>query len=112
MEANENLVETAVREILEETSLDTQIDDGFHQQVTYDMKNGHKKVVDFFVSRVPVDASVTKQDAEIHSYDWFDYPNAEEQLTYDNLRELLAAADAYIRAKEGIEARSWKSWSM
>lgn len=105
VEANENLVETAVREIAEETSLDTEIDDGFHNRIEYDMKNGNHKVVDFFVSRVPEGVVIKKQDEEIHSYAWFDYKQACHQLTYDNLRELLAAADKYIRSKEGIEVQ-------
>ncbi|MCY9806508.1 NUDIX domain-containing protein [Lentilactobacillus senioris] len=106
VEANENLVETAVREIAEETSLNTEIDDGFHERVEYDMKNGHHKVVDFFVSRVPEEVVIKKQDEEIYSYAWFDYDQASHQLTYDNLRELLAMADKYIRTKEGIGDRS------
>lgn len=103
VEPNENLIETAVREILEETDLNTEIDSDFHQRVEYNMKNGHHKVVDFFVSKVPSDVVVTKQDEEIDSFGWFDYPTAREKLTYDNLRRLLDEANQYIIKKEKIE---------
>ncbi len=43
VEPNENLIQTAVREIREETNLKTQIDSNFKQKVEYDMKNGHHK---------------------------------------------------------------------
>ncbi len=103
MKKNENLIQTAVREIREETSLKTQIDSNFKEKVEYDMKNGHHKDVTFFVSRVAPEVKVRKQDEEINSFGWFDYADAYEKLTYDNLRALLKKAEDYIRNKENIE---------
>ncbi|AEB74088.1 bis(5'-nucleosyl)-tetraphosphatase [Lentilactobacillus buchneri] len=103
VEKNENLIQTAVREIHEETSLKTQIDANFKEKVEYDMNNGHHKDVTFFVSRVAPEVKVRKQDEEINSFGWFDYEDAYEKLTYDNLRQLLKHADTYIRNKENIE---------
>ena len=102
VEENENLIQTAVREIREETNLKSRIDANFKQKVEYDMDNGHHKDVTFFVSRVPEDVQVHKQDEEINSFGWFDYQDAYEKLTYDNLRQLLKSADAYIRDKENV----------
>ncbi len=103
VEKGENLVQTAVREIREETSLDATIDTGFKEVVEYDMKNGHHKNITFFVSKVAPDVKVTRQVEEISDFDWFDYNAARKELTYDNLRELLDHADKYIRGKEHIE---------
>lgn len=102
VEPHENLVQTAVREIKEETSLATRIDTDFKETVEYDMKNGHHKSVTFFVSKVAPDVKVTRQIEEINSFGWFDYEAAYDKLTYDNLKQLLKNADQYIRAKEGI----------
>ncbi|MCT3399109.1 bis(5'-nucleosyl)-tetraphosphatase [Lentilactobacillus hilgardii] len=102
VEPYENLIQTAVREIKEETSLDTRIDAKFKETVDYDMKNGHHKTVTFFVSKVAPNVSVTRQVEEINSFGWFNYKDAYDKLTYDNLRQLLKDADRYIRTKEGI----------
>ncbi|WP_268912529.1 bis(5'-nucleosyl)-tetraphosphatase [Lentilactobacillus sp. SPB1-3] len=102
IEAGEDLIDTAVREIFEETSLTTTIDTGFQQSIEYDMKNGNHKVVNFFVSRVPANVEVSEQEEEINSFGWFTFDRAYETVTYDNLRELLTAADKYIKAKEKV----------
>lgn len=102
VEAYENLIQTAIREIKEETSLDTRIDPDFKQQIDYDMKNGHHKTVTFFVSKVAPDVKVTRQVEEINSFGWFNFQEAYDKLTYDNLKKLLQDADTYIRNKEEI----------
>jgi 8-oxo-dGTP pyrophosphatase MutT (NUDIX family) len=96
------LIQTAIREIKEETSLDTRIDPDFKQQIDYDMKNGHHKTVTFFVSKVAPDVKVTRQVEEINSFGWFNFQEAYDKLTYDNLKKLLQDADTYIRNKEEI----------
>lgn len=100
VEANENLIQTAVREIREETSLKTNIDSRFKEVVEYDMKNGNHKVVTFFVSKVAKDVEVSRQVEEINSFEWFTYDQAYEQLTYDNLKALLSKANDYIVDQE------------
>ncbi|WP_283679274.1 NUDIX domain-containing protein [Lentilactobacillus sp. Marseille-Q4993] len=102
VEEHENKVQTAIREIKEETDLDTKIDTGFEQKVEYDMKNGHHKDVTFYVSRVDDGVEVSRQEEEINSYGWFELDEALDTLTYDNLKGLLTAADKYIRTKENL----------
>ncbi|GAY73375.1 bis(5'-nucleosyl)-tetraphosphatase [Lentilactobacillus kosonis] len=102
VEAGEDLMQTAVREIFEETDLTTTIDTNFKQSIEYDMKNGNHKIVNFYVSRVPANVQVTRQEEEINSFGWFTFDRAYDTLTYDNLRELLADADKYIKSKEKV----------
>ncbi|MBU9789646.1 NUDIX domain-containing protein [Lentilactobacillus sp. IMAU92037] len=102
VEKNENLIQTAVREIREETNLKTIIDTNFKEKLEYDMKNGHHKDVTLFVSKVHPDVKVTKQDEEINQYGWFNFQEAYDTLSYDNLKQLLKRANDYIYNKENI----------
>jgi hypothetical protein len=58
--------------------------------------------VTFFVSKVAPDVKVTRQVEEINSFGWFNFQEAYDKLTYDNLKKLLQDADTYIRNKEEI----------
>ncbi|MHA8110152.1 bis(5'-nucleosyl)-tetraphosphatase [Lactobacillaceae bacterium Melli_B4] len=96
LEGDESYEAAAIREAKEETNLDIHPDTNFDENLEYDMKNGHHKTVKFFVAEVPADAIVTRQKAEISNYGWFDYQRARKQLTYDNLRVLIDAAEQYL----------------
>lgn len=96
VEGNETDIETAVREIREETQLQATIDPEFHADLDYDMKNGHHKHVVLYTSQVPVDVTITRQVEEISEYGWFDYQTARETLSYDNLKGLLDQANTYL----------------
>ncbi|MFC6181146.1 bis(5'-nucleosyl)-tetraphosphatase [Lactiplantibacillus daowaiensis] len=99
VEGDETLVETAQREIREETQLDVQVDAKFKAYTEYDLPNGNLKQVTLFVSEVPSGVAVTRQTEEISAIGWFDYAAARERLTYDNLKQLLDQANAYITKK-------------
>jgi len=96
VEGNETAIETAVREIREETQLQATIDPEFHADLDYDMKNGHHKHVVLYTSQVPADVTVTRQVEEISEYGWFGYQTARETLSYDNLKGLLDQANTYL----------------
>lgn len=103
VEGNEKLDETAIREIREETQLHVRIDTSYHDELKYDMANGNHKEVHLFISEVPADAQVTKQDVEISEYGWFTAAEAVNRLTYDNLKQLMKRAHQYISAKIAAE---------
>ncbi|WP_143461648.1 bis(5'-nucleosyl)-tetraphosphatase [Levilactobacillus enshiensis] len=96
VEGNETDIETAVREIREETQLQATIDPAFHADLDYDMKNGHHKHVVLYTSQVPSDVTITRQVEEISEYGWFDYQTARTTLSYDNLKGLLDQANTYL----------------
>ncbi|MFC6260847.1 bis(5'-nucleosyl)-tetraphosphatase [Levilactobacillus fujinensis] len=102
VEGNETDIETAVREIREETQLRATIDPEFHADLDYDMKNGHHKHVVLYTSQVPADVTITRQVEEISEYGWFAYQTARETLSYDNLKGLLDQANTYL---EDIHAK-------
>ena len=97
VEGTETLVATAEREIREETKLTVTIDEQYHDELNYDMANGHHKTVHLFVSQVPATVDIDKQDEEIASFGWFKTTEAVTRLTYDNLKSALERADRYIR---------------
>lgn len=95
-EKGETLIETARREIFEETGLITQINDKFNEKVTYEMKNGNKKELTLFIAEVSPNLSIKKQDEEISDFKWFKYEEALNQLTFENLIDPLKKANTFI----------------
>lgn len=96
VEGNETDIETAVREIREETSLEVTIDPTFHADLDYDMKNGHHKHVVLYTSKVPADVTIKRQVEEISDFGWFDFATAHERLSYPNLQDLLTQANDFL----------------
>ncbi|WP_203637511.1 bis(5'-nucleosyl)-tetraphosphatase [Levilactobacillus wangkuiensis] len=96
VEGDETDLQTAVREIKEETSLVVAINPEFHADLDYDMKNGHHKHVVLYTSLVPADSKIKRQVEEISEFGWFDYKIARERLSYDNLKGLLDQANTYL----------------
>ncbi|KRM78004.1 bis(5'-nucleosyl)-tetraphosphatase [Secundilactobacillus collinoides] len=99
VEAGENLADTALREIKEETQLTVELDTTYHDELQYDMNNGNHKEVHLFVSEVADDVTITKQDIEIADTAWLPVDEAVDRLTYDNLKNLLKRAHQYITMK-------------
>lgn len=96
VEAGENLVETARREIREETSLDLPIDTSFSVKTSYDLPNGNDKEMTLYLAEVTQQHQLQLQVEEIKNAGWFDYQAARERLTYDNLKELLDQVNDHL----------------
>lgn len=96
VEAGENLVETARREIREETSLDLPIDTSFFVKTGYDLPNGNDKEMTLYLAEVTQQHQLQLQVEEIKNAGWFDYQAARERLTYDNLKELLDQVNDHL----------------
>lgn len=95
VEDGETEVETALREIKEETNLDVIIDDGFRFVKSYSPKEGVIKDVVYFVA-TPINDDVIAQDIEIESISWYDLDKAYDIITYDDDKETLRKAIEYI----------------
>ena len=98
IEGRETELETARREILEETGLTVDIDPGFRQVVTYYPKSGVIKDVVFFIAR-PTGGTEHAQESEIRQLGWFPFQEAKPLVTFATDVEVLKAAEAYILAK-------------
>ena len=103
VEDNETEIETALREIKEETNLDVEIDTNFRYQITYlvEQKNIMKDVV-YFVA-TPKTFDLISQDGEIDECVWCSYEEVLEKLEFDNIKEVFEKAYEYIKNKKGID---------
>jgi bis(5'-nucleosidyl)-tetraphosphatase len=95
VEANETEIETAIREIKEETGLDVIIDPTFRETVSYSPKKDTQKVVVYFIAKAR-NYDFTPQEEEIADIKWVEIGHALSILTYENDRSIVNKAKAAI----------------
>ena len=88
-------VETALREIKEETSLDVLIDPTFRETVTYFPRKDTQKVVVYFIAKAKTFDYVPQED-EIAEIRWVDIGHAVQMLTYENDKTIVNKARSAI----------------
>lgn len=96
VEGDETLEETAIREIREETQLVLPIDTSFHVYTEYDLPNGNRKQMTLYTADLTQNEDIHLQAEEIKNCGWFNYKDARERLTYDNLKELLDQVNDHL----------------
>lgn len=97
IEQGESKYEAALRELHEETGLDAVILDGFERSFDYFFKaEGQliKKTVYFFIGKTNK-RDITLSHEHIGSA-WLSRDEAIERLTFQNAKELLKEADAFL----------------
>ena len=100
---SEEEVETAIREIKEETNLDVAIDSNFRFVNTYSYKNTlgkdvFKDVI-YFVG-CPLSDNLVAQVSELSDVKWYKVDDAYNVITYDSDMEVLRKAIEYITYEE------------
>lgn len=88
VENNETEIETALREVKEETGIDVNIEASKRYELTYKINNSTNKNVVYFIAR-PLNANVKIQEKEILDYKWCDINKVVETLTYENTKDLF-----------------------
>lgn len=88
VEGNEQEIETALREIKEETNLDVIIDEKVRFIITYNPKENISKDVVYFKAKTLND-NVILQNEEVLEYKWISYEEAINLVTFDNDRTIL-----------------------
>ena len=91
----ETEVETAVREVHEETGLRMRFRDGFYERLFYLTPKERRKEVVYFLGRSP-QQRVRPQASEISDHRWLPYWQTRELLTYENTKLLLDKAMEYL----------------
>lgn len=101
LEAGENKLQAAIRELAEETGLVADIYPDFESSYSYSfrdkMRQPISKTVYFFVGKA--DKRTVILSEEHQHYKWLDYEQALYTLSYENARGILAKADMYLQAK-------------
>ena len=97
VEGDETELQTARREIKEETSLDVRFTDGFRIEDAYPIKNGAvMKTVVYFLCEYK-DQTPSAQEDEIASVKVLPYEEALMLLEYESAKEVLRQANEFIK---------------
>ena len=96
VEQGENEVQTALREVKEETGLDIELQDGFRQCVEYFPKPHVKKLVVYFLGKALSD-NVHRQEEEVSETTWADIDKAFRMVTFKNDKNLIRHAQEYLK---------------
>ncbi len=89
IEIGETEIETAIREVKEETNLDVEIDENRRYTMEYITdKDTFKQVVLFIAKKIS--GNEKYQESEIKSMEWMTFDDAIKAITYDNTRELFS----------------------
>ena len=96
VEGDETELETARREIKEETGLDVILDQTFRETVSYSPKRDTQKVVVYFLA-LARNYDFVPQEEEIAEIRWVDIVRATRMLTYENDKTIVNKARAAIK---------------
>ena len=88
MELGETEIETAKREVKEETNIDVEINENKRYVMEYFTDKGNFKQVVLFIAR-KTSGNEKYQESEIKTMKWMTYEEAINTITYDNARELF-----------------------
>ena len=95
MEEGETEVQTAIREVKEETNIDVEVNEKYKYSTKYSPKEDVIKEVVYFLAR-NVNDNKQAQLEEVSEVKWFNFNDAIEKITYDNSREILIQLKKYL----------------
>lgn len=102
VEGAETEVETALREVREETGLHVLLQQGFRHTVEYFPKPGVKKQVVYFLGKALPNEPAVRQEIEISELKWVEWDEAFRCVTFKNDKDLLNMAKAHLEAKNMV----------
>lgn len=102
MEEGESEMQTAIRELKEETGVEVESIEGFRRQTEYKLKRvpGAIKQVVYFLGKCTSD-KITPQQSEVKSAAFLHYADALGALTFDETKSILADAEDFICKNKG-----------
>jgi len=100
VEKGETEIETALREVKEETNLDVDILPYFKEQVYFFMRKTKKQVIFFLAKVKPDSANMKLQETEILDATWATYQESKQLLKFTNTKQMLEKAYIHILKNE------------
>ncbi len=94
-EPGETEVQTALREIVEETGLTVVLIPGFRSEIRYKPKGSPDKVVTFFLAKASK-RKLTLQDEEISNGCWLELDDALKLITHPDTGQVLVGASQHL----------------
>lgn len=91
VEEGETEVQTAAREIKEETNIDVEINEKYRYVERYSPSENVEKDVVYFVAK-KIGGEPVAQEEEVQSIEWLNVEDAIERLTYESSRNVLKKA--------------------
>ena len=88
MEDNETEIETAIREVKEETNLDIVIDENKRFVISYIVKGVINKDAVYYIAEPKDNVELKAQEEEVEEAIWVDINDAENYLEFDNIKDL------------------------
>lgn len=88
VEAGENEIETALREVNEEVGLDVEIDTNKRYVLNYIIRDEIDKTTVLYLAK-PKSEKITLQEGEIENVKWCSFEEAIDTLTFDNWKEMF-----------------------
>ena len=98
MEEGETEVQTAIREVKEETNIEVEVNEEYRYSTKYSPKEDVMKEVVYFLAK-NINDNKKAQLEEVSEVRWFRMNDAIEKITYDNSREIL------IQLKKDLEKK-------
>lgn len=88
VEENETEIETAKREIKEETGIEVDINSQYRYTEKYSPAEGIEKEVIYFIAN-KLGGEIKPQEEEVIQIEWLGFEDALNRLTYQNSKEIL-----------------------
>ena len=99
MEENETELQTAIRELKEETNTDVTPIPGFRREINYLLPNRKdtRKISVYFLGE-SISNHLVPQEAEVNKAEFLPYAEAREALTFSDTKTILAEAEEHINS--------------
>ena len=91
IEEGETEVQTAIREVKEETNVDVEVNEKYRYVTGYSPMEGVWKEVVYFPATKKSD-NLIAQESEVQIVEWVELNEAVERITFDNTRKVLKQA--------------------
>ena len=103
MEPGESELETAIRELKEETGIDVNVVQGFRRQIEYELRRMPDTIKQsvYFLGECVSD-NIVRQEAEVTEAGFVSYEDALKLLTFEETKNILEDAEKFLDKTKNI----------